>query len=577
MTGGNWVSNYQLKSKVSRLESKLREIERENNQLRGEINSIVNNVNQAERNLSEYNQYIRSSLDNAVGVIDNSINRTLSAYEIQGQVDQLYTRYKYVELANKKIRALNNKKYYDFNNYRTVRKIVQGMMDNLDLNMVSDTIIYKSIERQHLLTPDYWLTCVLISIMAWKSNDRSLADRAIERAFKLDSKNSSIFYMIFNLRMERNQAAIKWFLEYQKCELKGSDEHTFLMLFSLISKTLSDNVDDETSRMISDFIHKLLVECAQKEGYSEEEIISVLCHHMNKLKKTEVYELPLMAKYCSEYADITTMLHLAQNNYNILECILRIVHVSIAERNTYLKEYLNELLSKPNDVEIETYNEIEYNECIIEMSGDVERAKTRYEQELQHRKADFDIISTMIDWIYDFGNEDINGQMRFNMFTLIKTLQEKAAESYFANYRAMFKNIYPIHILDYSTKIDFTNPSDEESKIEKHYDTCQKEELAKVKNVSAYISFGVGAVCGAAAFFVHLLLLAGLGIGVAIGIGIMVSNQFKRKNIVLKIQKQKQNVLNILHKLFDENDKIKEWYKEFDTVSVRITEELAKL
>ena len=57
----------------------------------------------------------------------------------------------------------------------------------------------------------------------------------------------------------------------------------------------------------------------------------------------------------------------------------------------------------------------------------------------------------------------------------------------------------------------------------------------------------------------------------------MVSNQFKRKNIILKIQKQKQNVLNILHKLFDENDKIKEWYKEFDTVSVRITEELAKL
>lgn len=28
MIGGNWVSNYQLKSKVSRLESKLREIEK---------------------------------------------------------------------------------------------------------------------------------------------------------------------------------------------------------------------------------------------------------------------------------------------------------------------------------------------------------------------------------------------------------------------------------------------------------------------------------------------------------------------------------------------------------------------
>ena len=206
------MSNYELRAKVNRLESKLREIERENNQLRSEINLTVNSVNQAERNLADYNQHIRSSLDNATGVINNSINRALDAYELQGQIDVLYTRYKCVELANKKIRALNNKKYYDFNNYRTVRKIVQGMMDNLDLNMVSDSIIYKSIERQHLLTPDFWLTSALISIMAWKTDDKPLADKAIEVAFKLDPKNSSIFYMIFNLRMDRNQAAVKWFL-----------------------------------------------------------------------------------------------------------------------------------------------------------------------------------------------------------------------------------------------------------------------------------------------------------------------------------------------------------------------------
>ena len=143
------MGNYELRTEVSRLESQLRDIERENNALRSEISSTVNSVNQAERNLADYNQHIRNTLDNANGTINNSINRALDAYELQGQIDKLYVRYKNVELANKKIRALNNKKYYDFNNFRTVRKIVQGMMDNLDLNMVSDAIIYKSIERQH--------------------------------------------------------------------------------------------------------------------------------------------------------------------------------------------------------------------------------------------------------------------------------------------------------------------------------------------------------------------------------------------------------------------------------------------
>ena len=112
------MGNYELRAEVSRLESELRDIERENRALRSEIDSTVNSVNQAERNLTDYNQHIRNSLDNANGTIDSSINRALDAYELQGQIDRLYIRYKNVELANKKIRALNNKKYYDFNRYK---------------------------------------------------------------------------------------------------------------------------------------------------------------------------------------------------------------------------------------------------------------------------------------------------------------------------------------------------------------------------------------------------------------------------------------------------------------------------
>lgn len=571
------MSNYELKAEISILESQLREIESENNKLRSEINSTVNSINQAERNLADYNQHVRNTLDNATGVINHSIHRAVSAYELQEQIDQLYMRYKCVELANKKIRALNNKKYYDFNNYRTVRKIVQGMMDNLDLNMVSDAVIYKSVERQHLLSPDYWLTCALISIMSWFSDDKQLAERALENAVKLDIKNSSMFYMIFNLRMNRNQVAVKWFLEYQKCELKGSDENTFLMLFSLISKTLSDNVDDETSRLISSYIHRLIVECAEKEGYSEDGIISLVREKMQSLMKAESYDFPLMAKYCKDYNNILRMLNLASNNYNILEFILRIINVPIAERNIYLKEYLNELLAKPNDVETETYNEIEYNELVIRMGGDVDGAKAKFDEELKHREADFNIISTLIQWVYDFNNEDINGQMRLNMFTLMKALQQNAAESYFNIYRGMYKVTHPVSILDYVAECNFENEVGENNKIQEYYNQKQHQELSTVKNWPAYVAFGVGAACGMAAFFIHLLLLGGVGVGAAIGAGILISNKYKQKNIILRIQKQKSNVLEILHNMIAEYGKMKELYQGFDEVSGRISAELAKL
>lgn len=571
------MGNYQLKAEVSRLQAELSKVEAENSALRAEIGSAVNGVNQANKNLADYNQHIRDTLDNANNSINRSINRTVEAYEIQGQIDQLYTRYKSVELANKNIRALNNKKYYDFNNFRTIRKIVQGMMDNLDLNMVSDAVIYKSVERQHLLTPDFWLTPVLISIMAWKGNDKALAERAIETAVRLDKKNSSVFYMIFNLRMDRNDAAVKWFLEYQKCELTGDDEHTFLMMFSLISKTLTDKVDDATERMIEDYIHKLILDCAQREGYSESDMISIIVRRMMGLVKAEAYEFPTLAKYCKGYNKITRMLDLANNNYNILEFILKIVNVPVAERNTYLKEYINELLAKPNSVEIDTYDQIEYNEMIIKMGGDVEGAKEAIAQKLAKREAKFDIISSIISWIYDFGNEDINGQMRLNMFTLVKTLQDKGTTAYFDNYRSLYSSNQIIEVLDYSATIDFNSKDKEIENAEHFYKAKEDDELATVKNTTAYIAFAVAVACGVGAFFTSFFLFAGTAIGALVGIGTMVSNRFKKKNISLKINAQSENVKEIMCKMYNEFAKMRELYKEYDAISKNITEEIAKL
>lgn len=571
------MGNYKLKAEVNRLTAQFREIERKNIQLRSEIQSAVKSINQAEVNLSAYNQVVINTLENAVKTINNSANRELNAYELQGHIDQLYTRFKCVELANKKIRTLNNKKYYEFNNYRTVRKIVQGMMDNIDLNMITDEVIYKSVERQHLQTPDYWLTSALISIMAWKNDDKLLADKALEAAVRLDKKNSSIFYMIFNMRMGRDNAAVKWFLEYQKCELKGSDENTFLMLFSLISKNLSDMVDDETSHLISVFLQNLIMECAEKEGCREEDIIEFICRKIQMLMKKEFYELPLMAKHCEDYHNIVKMLDMAANNYNILELIIKMTHVSENEKNTYLKDYLIELLRKPNSVEIETYKEIEYNEFVIRFNGDIEMAKAALEQELVKRESDLNVISGMISWIYDFGNENINTQMRLNMLRLVKTQHEKAIDRYLKMYRIMYKESHPVRILDYSAEINFLEEAAEAERVEQFYQEQQKHELTAVKNSKAYVVFGAGILCGIAAFYIHLLLFAGFGACIAVGAGIIILNHYSKKNIVLKVQKQKAVVLEILHKLFKENDKMRNIYKEFDRVSGKIKEELAEI
>ena len=177
----------------------------------------------------------------------------------------------------------------------------------------------------------------------------------------------------------------------------------------------------------------------------------------------------------------------------------------------------------------------------------------------------------------DFLLRNVSGQMRLNMFTLVKTLQESAAEVYFNRYRGMYSVVREVEILDYTTHVNFSQEANENRKVEEFYNTQQAEELSAVKDIGSYISWGVAVAFGVAAPFVSLLLLIGTGIGLALGVGMFISNRFKRKNIILRIQKQKSNVLEIIHKMFSEYEIFMKLYKERDDISEKIMEEFANL
>ncbi|MDF2511278.1 MAG: hypothetical protein K0S04_1144 [Herbinix sp.] len=568
------MSNFDLRAKVNQLELQLHQVENENAMLRSEIAATVSNINNADSELDNYNRHIRNTLDQAAGVINSSINKALNAYEVQGEIDNIYLNYKNVELANKRIRALNNKKYYDFNNYRTVRKIVQGIMDNLDLSMVSDNVIYRSIEKQHLMTPDFWLTSALISIMAWKNDDKALADKAVNRAIQLDKKSSSIFYMIFNLRMDREEAALKWFLIYQQCKLTTSDESAFLMLFSLISKTLNDSVDVKTAVQIKEFINNMITRSMEREGYHEGEVVSRIQNNMQRMMTSESYDFPLMSKCCKSYGTIITMLNMAHNNYHILELIYKIKNVRLDERNRYLNQFMTELLNKPNPNEKETYDQIEYNELIIRLSGNVDRAKVIFEESRQRQESDLDLMSSIISWTYDFTLEHINEQMRLNMFTLIKGIQEKAVHQCFDSYQALHRNTLPIEIGEYSAEVDFTEKSKELEKINKFYESKADEKISKIKYTGAFVAFGIGVVCIIAAFFTHLYLIGGGLVCTLFGGIKILANKRMIKNIIIEFQNMKRVTQETLQSLFDEFVSCEKIYSEKDNISKNILEEL---
>ncbi len=562
---------------VVHMQGRVNAVKAENRALENEIYQVTSAVNSAHNRVSGAQNKVLGSLGNASSGLDHCDAKTVSAYELQGQIEKLFRDYKQMELANKKIRELNNKKFYDFNVYRKVRKIVAGVMDNIDYSMVDLAAVYKSVEREHLKEPDYWLTCALIALMAWMNDDRDLANRALNQSYKLDTKNTCMFFVIVYLRLGRYDAVKNWFLDYMNQPLTGEDDETFLLLFSLVAKNFNDKVETDTIDMINTFIYDLIDREVTKEGYTTSDLSDRIVKKFLSLVQRQTYELPVLSTYCQDYSDITHVLDTAAANLYIYEYICSITMIPPDERNTFIKEYLNELLAKPNATELETYQEIERNQMIIDCHGDVEQANIKYAELIEHRKSDFNIINMMIEWILDSGNEHISNQMRFNMFTLTKSIQEEAVKKYVDRYHYLYKSVHPVKIRDYETTMNFLDEAGEARKSDSFYEAKKSGELANIKDWGAYIAFGAGALCIAGGIFLHPSLFAGVAIGGLIGGGILFLNSRSRKSIAEKYETIKDEARKTIHSLVEDHARMRQMFDSYDEVKGGTYDELATL
>ena len=564
---------------VSSLEAELSRQNQINHELRQELNEIEYGVTSGYRTLEACNEQICTTLGKSHQLLENSRNKGLAAIELQGEIDKMYVKFKQMELANKRIRECNNRKYYEFANYRTVRKLVQGMMDNLDVNMVSDAVIYKSVEEQHLKTPDYWLTCVLISIMAWKSDDKALAERAVNLAVQLDKKSSSVFYMLFNLRVQRNEAALKWFLMYQECPLQGSDQRTFLLLFALISKTLNQNeaVEPQMRDEINAFIREVVRRSAEAEGYSEDAMVARIKAYYDRMDAREQPACPLLKKHCKDFSMLSAAMRKAKGNLTVLEFVKSVIHVDALQRNAFIKNFIDGLISQANDSEKEVYDTIRYNEMIIRCQGEVETAKVKFEAEQIHDETALNLIGEMIDWIFTGDPDEVNVQSRLNMFTLTQDLQKRAIEARTQQYRAIDKTHLTIQLGEYSTKADFSNRAGEEQKVGAFYREKCNAALAAIKDWPAYIGFGVAAAAAVASFFTSFALLIVTVIGAGFGGITLLRNKSRRAQLHMECDNNTAAAVKLLQSLFEEHSAYCEEWSRYDAYAEQIMSELEQL
>ena len=540
------MSNIALSIRLSELKSRLAQERAYNNELRSELHAISSAASEASSELSRYNAKVQSELSDANNDILSSEQKGISAIEIQENIEFLFRRFKNVESATKRIRECNNRKYYEFANYRNIRKIVQGMLDNMNLGMVDMSVITRAVEINHLQLPDYWLTCALLSIVAWYNDDETMARRCVERAVKLSRKDSIIFYMLFNMRMQRRHAALKWLQSYEEDDFKGADSGTFLLLFSLMCQCISMDVDEELRKEVENFIWQVFQRVTQMDPMASAKATQTIVGYFNRLATddTPLTNYPTVAKYFKDTAELSCVLGKAKNNTNIIDFFQHIVSFTHEHKNRILENYIEELVAMPNDAETEVFKTIEYNERIIRLKGDVDAANDEQHAANAHNDSRLNLLQEMIDWIYDAKSPCQDGKIKSCLFTMCRPFQEMACEAYRKAYLSMIKTVHPVVIDGYSTDLDFKALDSENNKVIQHFEAIRDGELAKVSDALVYVA---GGVCGlsvagslackiaggnAAVWMIPLLVLAAICFFVMMGLKL--SNKYTR----LKIRKK---------------------------------------
>lgn len=573
------MNNHQLRAEVSRLQSELLAIEAENSALRSEISTAVGAVVAAEHSLVETNNHINSSLGNANESLSLSHQRVIRAYEMQQEMDVIYGRLKNMELANKEIRRCNNIKYYDFETYRKVRKIVQGIMDNMDFSMVSASLIESVVEKEHLESPVYWLTALLIAIVSWQNNQKERAYRSLEQAIKLDVKKAASFLLVFYLRVDREEVAFKWFDQLLDGHLMGSDKQMILLFFSLLSKTIEDDVSDGARGKVSSYIRKLIDDEISSSETSRATAVKRISAAFRTFADNFSFPYPQITKYVSTAGKLKSSLALARNNANIVSFIASTIDVEDSIRNEFLKQYIDKIVEDPCAEEAQVYNDIERNELIIKYQGNKEAALTAFAESKEHDEAAFDIINEMLNWVYTTdGRAESNPQMRKTMFVLTRSLQQEAGNDYVEFYQALFKPMSQVSINGFEGEVDMSHPEAADNQIEDYFHERAVQEKTQIKNIPAYITMGVGATVGIGAAIALGPAMAIIGvICIAFGTGMLLLNNSKKKRITLKYEQEIRSTKAIVKEIGDEYKAMESEYREADILSAEMENRLAAL
>ena len=422
-----------------RLLAELNRLIERNNELRAEISYAVENMAVITHNMAVVSnsvvpkvKYVSDKVDAADADIGTLMQALVS-------LTNQYFVFKELSTASKNLTQYNDEYFTKFKFYNKLRRITLGYIIGLDSYIISNETLRKQVEKCYLSNTDYWLAYAIMAVMLWASDEKEAAGRALQKALKMDSKKSAVFFMLVNLRFARKDAASKWYIYYlDRTDVNDLGDEWQQLLQAYLSGALGE--DPKLEKAAYDYYRKIFEQTqAVNAGFEmkvqqrAEAFIANFPQYTNTAFPTlNIYSSDYgnLRKVLSDFEKFEVMAKYYDDIYNMQE--------DVAENtNERIENVLYDLINGYDEKEGALVRNIKYNESIIAAKGDVSAAQARYNEMYGHIGEKLNSGDMLIKWAFseDYVETDVGikkfslGQLNSDIIQGFKSYAQKIKAS----------------------------------------------------------------------------------------------------------------------------------------------------
>jgi hypothetical protein len=179
-----------------------------------------------------------------------------------------------LSLAEIKLVRVRQELEQKYGHYDQLRRTATGVLHAIDLSLERSNIIKSVTEEMMIVTPKYWLAPALVALTGWVSDQRELAQKALEEAMRRNPKKTCLFFALVSRRYNRQEACRQWFEQYfQEVNPMEMDRDMIMVIDGITNGvfplSISNTFMEQSGQWIDEFTSKIDLLSEEREKWRD--------------------------------------------------------------------------------------------------------------------------------------------------------------------------------------------------------------------------------------------------------------------------------------------------------------------